>query len=104
VAGAGTPDRLPHRRRWWRWIAEGAGALIALSVLATGLFIELGPSSPPLVLPMARASASAGPVTGTWSAGPPSPTWGITQPGGFGILGSLADHGAAEFLLILHRR
>jgi hypothetical protein len=32
------------------------------------------------------------------------PTWGITQPGGFGILGSLADHGAAEFLLILHRR
>jgi polyisoprenoid-binding protein YceI len=30
--------------------------------------------------------------------------WGIPRPNGYGILGSLADHGAAEFLLVLHRR
>lgn len=30
-------------------------------------------------------------------------TWGIRSPGGLGFLGSLADHGIAEFLLILHR-
>ena len=29
--------------------------------------------------------------------------WGIRQPAGFGPLGSLADNGDAEFLLILHR-
>jgi polyisoprenoid-binding protein YceI len=29
--------------------------------------------------------------------------WRITQPAGFGFLGSLANHGAAEFALILHR-
>lgn len=29
--------------------------------------------------------------------------WGITGPKGYGSLGSLADHGKAEFLLVLHR-
>jgi len=29
--------------------------------------------------------------------------WGIRPPGGLGFFGSLADHGIAEFLLILHR-
>jgi polyisoprenoid-binding protein YceI len=29
--------------------------------------------------------------------------WSITQPAGYGVLGSLADHGVAEFLLVLHR-
>ena len=29
--------------------------------------------------------------------------YGIAQPKGYGWLGSLADHGTAEFLLILHR-
>jgi hypothetical protein len=28
-------------------------------------------------------------------------TWGIKEPAGFGFLGSLADHGTAEFLLTL---
>jgi polyisoprenoid-binding protein YceI len=28
--------------------------------------------------------------------------WGIAGPKGYGALGSLADHGAAEFLLVLH--
>ncbi|HUB42566.1 MAG TPA: YceI family protein [Streptosporangiaceae bacterium] len=30
--------------------------------------------------------------------------WSIRQPAGFGIVGSLADHGDAEFRLILHRQ
>jgi polyisoprenoid-binding protein YceI len=30
--------------------------------------------------------------------------WGIKGPGGIGFLGSLADHGVAEFLLTLHQR
>jgi hypothetical protein len=29
--------------------------------------------------------------------------YGITGPTGYGWLGSLADHGIAEFLLVLHR-
>ena len=29
--------------------------------------------------------------------------WGIRQPAGFGFVGSLADNGDAEFLLVLHR-
>ncbi len=29
--------------------------------------------------------------------------WGIAGPEGYGALGSLADHGTAEFLLVLHR-
>ena len=30
-------------------------------------------------------------------------TWGIKEPSGYGLLGSLADHGVAEFLLILQQ-
>jgi polyisoprenoid-binding protein YceI len=30
--------------------------------------------------------------------------WGIPLPAGYGVLGSLADHGSAEFLLVLHRQ
>ena len=30
--------------------------------------------------------------------------WDIKGPGGLGFLGSLADHGVAEFLLTLHQR
>jgi polyisoprenoid-binding protein YceI len=29
--------------------------------------------------------------------------WGIAEPDGYGILGSIADHGTAEFLLVLRR-
>ena len=30
-------------------------------------------------------------------------SWGIKGPKGYGFFGSLANHGAAEFLLVLHR-
>jgi polyisoprenoid-binding protein YceI len=29
--------------------------------------------------------------------------WGITEPANYGVVGSLASHGTAEFLLVLHR-
>ena len=29
--------------------------------------------------------------------------WGITEPASYGVVGSLASHGTAEFLLLLHR-
>ena len=32
------------------------------------------------------------------------PEWGIKRPAGFGLFGSLADHGTAEFFLILRRQ
>ncbi len=38
----------------------------------------------------------AGSIPVTFSA------WGIKGPSGFGFLGSLADHGVAEFLVVLH--
>ncbi len=34
----------------------------------------------------------------------PFAEWGIKRPAGFGFFGSLADHGTAEFFLILHRQ
>ena len=30
--------------------------------------------------------------------------WGIKGPAGYGVFGSLANHGTAEFLLLLHRQ
>ncbi len=57
----------PRKRHWWRWILAGAGLLVVLAVLATGLFVRLQSALPPLALPAGRASAPAGPLTGRWS-------------------------------------
>jgi hypothetical protein len=65
-----------------------------LAVLAVGLLVKLQPSPAPLTLPRGAARPPSGPVNGAW---------GIKGPGGFGFLGSLADHGMAEFLIVLHR-
>lgn len=43
------------------------------------------------------ALQAAGSIPVTFAA------WGIQGPGGAGFFGSLADHGSAEFLLMLHR-
>jgi polyisoprenoid-binding protein YceI len=76
-AGPETPARIgpghpPRRRRWWRWILLGAGALVVLVFAAAALFIKLSPDLPPLALPAARASAPVGPPGGTWAVGPGS--------------------------------
>ena len=57
----------PRKRHWWRWILAGAGLLVVLVVLATGLFVKLQSALPPLALPASRASAPAGPLTGRWT-------------------------------------
>jgi polyisoprenoid-binding protein YceI len=66
--GAVRPDRAaPRKRHWWRWILAGLGVLVVLAVLATGLFVKLQTAAPPLALPAGRASAPAGPLSGTWT-------------------------------------
>ena len=73
--GTGRPDHPAHgtvrpdlaapwKRHWWRWILAGVGVLV---VLATGLFVKLQTAAPPLALPAGRASAPAGPLSGTWT-------------------------------------
>jgi len=62
----------PRKRHWWRWILGGVVALVALALLATGLFIKLPPTLPPLALPAGTASAPVGPLGGTWIVAPRS--------------------------------
>jgi polyisoprenoid-binding protein YceI len=62
---AAGPARSSRKRHWWRWIAGGAAALVALIVLAAALVVKLQPVPAPLALP-ARAAAPAGPLNGTW--------------------------------------
>ena len=64
--------RPARKRHWWRWIVAGLAALVALIVLAAGLFIKLTPAPPPLALPTGRPSAPAGPLNGTWAVAPGS--------------------------------
>jgi polyisoprenoid-binding protein YceI len=69
MSPARAPARSTRKRHWWWWILGSVAALVALAVLAVGVFIKLGPTSPPLALPTARASAPAGPIDGTWHVG-----------------------------------
>jgi polyisoprenoid-binding protein YceI len=65
---AARPERAaPRKRHWWRWVLAGAGVLVVLAVLATGLFVKLQAAAPSLALPAGRASAPAGPLSGTWT-------------------------------------
>ena len=72
-----------------------------IKVTATGL-LELNGSSRPVTCTVSgRRDGTtlqvAGSIPVAFSA------WDITGPSGYGWLGSLADHGVAEFLLTLHR-
>jgi polyisoprenoid-binding protein YceI len=72
-----------------------------IKVTATGL-LELNGSSRQVTFTVSgrrdgTALQVAGSIPITFSA------WDIRGPSGYGFLGSLADHGVAEFLLILHR-
>jgi YceI-like domain len=66
LPAAGRP---PRKRRWLRWIAVGAAAIVVLVVLASWAFIKFGPTAPPLTLPAGPASAPTGPLDGSWAVG-----------------------------------
>jgi len=70
-------------------------------VTATGRLTLRGITQPVTVTISARrdgtALRAAGSIPVAFSR------WGVTEPAGYGIVGSLASHGTAEFLLVLHR-
>jgi len=73
-----------------------------VTVAATGSLTLNGTSQPVTVMLTARRD---GPELQTAGSIPIQfARWGIRQPAGFGFVGSLANHGDAEFLLILHRQ
>jgi len=59
--------RPPRKRYWGRWVLASVAALVVLIVAATGLFIKLQPSPPPLALPHGAAPAPASSADGTWN-------------------------------------
>jgi polyisoprenoid-binding protein YceI len=67
---AGRPPR--RRRRWLRWIAIAAAAIVVLFVLAAWAFVKFGPTAVPLALPAGPVSGPAGPLDGSWTVAPGS--------------------------------
>jgi polyisoprenoid-binding protein YceI len=80
--------------------AFASGATITLT--AAGQLTMDGATHPVRVTISARRDGTALQVAGSIPVA--FATWGIKRPAGFGLLGSLADHGTAEFLLILRRQ
>ncbi len=68
---------------------------------ATGLLTMHGVAHPVRVTISSRRDGTALQIAGSIPIA--FGDWGITGPAGYGVLGSLADHGTAEFLLVLHR-
>jgi polyisoprenoid-binding protein YceI len=72
-----------------------------ITVRATGRLTLRGTTQQVTVTISARrdgtALQAAGSIPITFSR------WGITEPANYGMVGSLASHGTAEFLLLLHR-
>jgi polyisoprenoid-binding protein YceI len=74
----------------------------AVTVRAAGQLTLRGVTRPVIVTLSGRRTGTALQAAGTIPVA--FPAWGINGPGGFGFLGSLANHGVAEFLLTLHRQ
>jgi polyisoprenoid-binding protein YceI len=74
----------------------------AISVTATGRLAMHGASRLVTVTISGRRSGSALQVAGSIPIA--FGDWGIKGPKSYGFLASLADHGVAEFLLVLHRQ
>jgi polyisoprenoid-binding protein YceI len=79
--------------------AFASGATI--HVTATGQFAMNGVSRLVTVTMSGRRDGTALQVTGSIPVA--FPAWNISGPAGLGLLGSLAGHGEAEFLLILRQ-
>lgn len=72
-----------------------------ITFTAAGELAMHGAARPVTITISARRDGSALQAAGSIPVS--FPAWGIQRPGGFGFLGSLANHGIAEFLLILRR-
>jgi polyisoprenoid-binding protein YceI len=82
-------------------VNAGLAAGATVRATARGMLEMDGMSRPVTVAVEARRDGLALEIAG---AIPVSfAAWHIAQPAGFGFLGSLADHGVAEFLLVLRR-
>jgi polyisoprenoid-binding protein YceI len=79
--------------------AFASGATITAT--ATGQLTMRGISHPVTVTISGRRNGSGLQVAGSIPIA--FSDWGITEPKGYGFFGSLANHGVAEFLLVLHR-
>jgi hypothetical protein len=79
--------------------AFASGATITR--MAAGQLTMHGVTRPAAVTITGRRDGTAIQVAGSIPVS--FPVWGIRPPGGLAFFGSLADHGIAEFLLILHR-
>ena len=65
AGSAGSAGR--SRRRRWGWILTGSIVLIAVVVVAIGLFIRFQPTPSPLALPPATGREPPGNLDGTWN-------------------------------------
>jgi polyisoprenoid-binding protein YceI len=83
-------------------LPAGLGSGDVVTITVTGSLELRGVRRP---VTMTVAARRTGPAIEAAGAIPVSyADWGVPVPEGFGVLGSLADHGVAEFLLILRRR
>jgi polyisoprenoid-binding protein YceI len=83
-------------------LSPGFSSGAAVTVRATGYLTMHGASQPVTVTISARRDGSSLQAAGSIPVAFSS--WGITGPAGAGFLGSLADHGVAEFFLVLRQR
>jgi polyisoprenoid-binding protein YceI len=72
-----------------------------VTVRAPGRLTLRGTTQPVIVTLSARRDGTALQAAGSIPI--TLPRWGITEPANYGIVGSLANHGIAEFLLVMHR-
>jgi polyisoprenoid-binding protein YceI len=82
-------------------LGSGLATGATITITATGQLTMRGVSRPVTIVISCRRDGAtlqaAGSIPVAFSG------WGIREPAGFGPFGSLADHGTAEFLLVLQR-
>lgn len=83
-------------------LAPGFASGGAVTLRAPGRLVMRGTARPVTVTLSARRDGAALQAAGSIPVA--FAEWGIRGPGGAGFFGSLADHGVAEFFLVLHRQ
>jgi len=82
-------------------LSPAFGSGTAITVTASGYLTMNGTSREVTFTISGRRDGTA--IQAAGSIPVAFPGWGITGPAGYGPAGSLANHGVAEFLLVLHR-